>query len=770
MIHLLRFSPFKLAFLITLGTLVLYAQRYESLTFLDKKWTDFQQKFSSDTPKTDRVFIAAVDSKSVDHYGRWPWPRSRIASLIKTLNDYYGVRSIGVDILFSENESNRVNDEALGKAIQEAGNVTLGYFIYVKSGYYQLNQQAIDRLTSHQVPDELLDQLRPLQNKAPLKWNLFKQLLQQRLTPEQYISHWQIIVEATHLHHWNTLPLEQVQREEQLIQSSQIREIIGRRNIHTAPLIKGFAVEPSIERISKNASGQGFINAFQDFEDGVLRRVHLVMGLKNELYTSLDLQILKHYLGESGFRVEIDELGIKSLELGSKKISLYKDGSLLLNFKGPRETFETLSVYDIMERRIPQNALRDRIALVGITEVGLLDSYVIPLGGDYPGVEFHATVLDNLLSETYLHVSPSERWNTFLLLLVMGLGLSFAASRLSYFFFSLTAWGGLGTLLLFYYYQLHYTYTWHSTIYVILLFSQIWMAHTIYAFFRAEREKRQEQREREKAEKKALIQQDVTERQMAGGFAHEIRNALIGAKLIVEKSLGYTGPEPHESLSDKNCAGMEQIFKILRTAESPELPRIVPIMKEVFNHEEQIDQALNLIHKSTSRALRITAQIMDYSKISEDKKQGVPLIMDQLLEKIIEEYSETFKNEMISIHSDLKGEGPLLGVPDHLRSVIENILLNAKDTLIEKGGTGLRIEISSRRDKFNYIVSISDNGTGIKSEDLPRIFDAFFSTKPESGTGLGLGVARKIVLLYKGQIDVKTEVGQGTTFLVSFPL
>jgi len=74
-----------------------------------------------------------------------------------------------------------------------------------------------------------------------------------------------------------------------------------------------------------------------------------------------------------------------------------------------------------------------------------------------------------------------------------------------------------------------------------------------------------------------------------------------------------------------------------------------------------------------------------------------------------------------------------------------------------------------------YTVQIKDNGVGIPEENLSRIYEAFFSTKPESGTGLGLGFAQKIVSVYDGTIEVKSEVGSGrrsggTTLTVTWPV
>ena len=81
----LRLSPFKLALLITVGSLWLYLINFQVLSFPDKKWGDFILNIRPAMAPRQEIFIAVVDAKSIDHYGRWPWPRSRIVELIESL-------------------------------------------------------------------------------------------------------------------------------------------------------------------------------------------------------------------------------------------------------------------------------------------------------------------------------------------------------------------------------------------------------------------------------------------------------------------------------------------------------------------------------------------------------------------------------------------------------------------------------------------------------------------------------------------------------------
>ena len=105
----------------------------------------------------------------------------------------------------------------------------------------------------------------------------------------------------------------------------------------------------------------------------------------------------------------------------------------------------------------------------------------------------------------------------------------------------------------------------------------------------------------------------------------------------------------------------------------------------------------------------------------------------------------------------------------HMNSIFSNLILNAKDAL-EESEYDRQKEIGITVDKDMargvLVVNISDNGPGISEENLNEIFEPFYSTKPTTGTGLGLGVVKRLIRLYDGQIDVKSKPGTGTKFSV----
>jgi signal transduction histidine kinase len=96
---------------------------------------------------------------------------------------------------------------------------------------------------------------------------------------------------------------------------------------------------------------------------------------------------------------------------------------------------------------------------------------------------------------------------------------------------------------------------------------------------------------------------------------------------------------------------------------------------------------------------------------------------------------------------------------------LSNLIVNSIQAVSEKG----EIHLFTRGSKKNVFVVLKDNGVGISKENLPRIFDFMFSTKP-MGSGLGLSITKKIISDHHGEISVKSEVNRGSTFRIRIPL
>jgi signal transduction histidine kinase len=107
--------------------------------------------------------------------------------------------------------------------------------------------------------------------------------------------------------------------------------------------------------------------------------------------------------------------------------------------------------------------------------------------------------------------------------------------------------------------------------------------------------------------------------------------------------------------------------------------------------------------------------------------------------------------------------------PSQVNQVLLNIVTNAAQSMDKPRGL---MRITTRPDGPDHVaIEVADNGRGIAPENRTRIFDPFYTTKaPGQGTGLGLSIAYKIVAQHGGQIDVLSELGVGSTFIVSLPI
>ncbi len=212
--------------------------------------------------------------------------------------------------------------------------------------------------------------------------------------------------------------------------------------------------------------------------------------------------------------------------------------------------------------------------------------------------------------------------------------------------------------------------------------------------------------------------------QMAAGIAHEINNPLTG--ILSFASL---------------------------VRDDPRLP-------------PELKSDLDLIIEETQRCAKIVKGLLEFSRASVPQKKEVNL--NQLVESVtflLEQQSSFFDIEIIK---DLDPDIPrLYADPNQLSQVLMNIIINASHAM--PGGGRITITTGSNSEGGCVFVAIADTGCGIPKENLSRIFDPFFTTKTD-GTGLGLSVSYGIIRNHGGHIDVISEEGKGTTFIIRLPV
>lgn len=214
------------------------------------------------------------------------------------------------------------------------------------------------------------------------------------------------------------------------IQSSKIRELQVDPGVASVPLIEYANMDANIAAISQGALAYGFFNVISD-TDGLFRRLPLLMLYKGDIYPSIVLKALEQYTHENA-QVGIGRFGVHAIKLGKYSIPSNEEGELSVNFYGPGGSISTYSAVDIIKKRLPPDALHEKLAFVGFTEIGIYDVRPTPFDSILPGVEIHATAAANTLEQKFVRHNSStvfmERVVLFLLPVVLALFLGLAPS------------------------------------------------------------------------------------------------------------------------------------------------------------------------------------------------------------------------------------------------------------------------------------------------------------------------------------------------------
>ena len=253
-----------------------------------------------------------------------------------------------------------------------------------------------------------------------------------------------------------------------------------------------------------------------------------------------------------------------------------------------------------------------------------------------------------------------------------------------------------------------------------------------FDMIRLEEEKRQQLEYRDKLEKKMVDTERLAALgTMSTGIAHEINNPLA----IINESAGF----------------IKQMLEAPDMAASP--------------RREVLLMAIGKIETSIKRAGRITQQLLGHVK-----RQGPRLTCVDMTLLVLETLA-LLKGEMKEKQVNVRWKTPqkeslLISDPYQIRQVLVNLLANAIHALHPNGTITLSIHETTAFTVFG----IEDDGVGIPPENLGKIFDPFFTTKSfDQGTGLGLFVVHKIITGLNGEIDVESQPGKGTGFIIKLP-
>jgi adenylate cyclase len=428
---------FLISIIITLLALTLYY-----FTFLGERATPifaFLQRFEYDsldtrfryrpvaTNPTDpnapdpNIVIVDIDQHSQEVLGRWPFSRSNFANLLDVLHED-GAMVAAFDITFSKPEispapiqafANKLQarkkkieavdpqfareledlaadsnaDQQFAASIKRFGNVVLGnYFLYSEADLRDIDSSVLDayaqQLSFFAFPDQEVVPNRSAFGKQD-RANLFASYQSHKLFPRGAEANLDVFSNALY---------------------------------------------------ASTSCCVGFFNVPPD-DDGTVRSSTLVLPYGRskdfsdwDFYGSLDVMAVHAYLGiRDNLLLSYNQVGVVGIKFGDRLHVITNDiGQAVINYNGPAYTYPHYSLADVVQKKFRPGTFRRKIVLIGATATGIGDTKSTPYGGtDYPGVEIHANVIDNILHGNFLKRGAHEQLLDFAVILFLGLPFGF---------------------------------------------------------------------------------------------------------------------------------------------------------------------------------------------------------------------------------------------------------------------------------------------------------------------------------------------------------
>ena len=363
------FIPATMVLVIVAASVFAYFAGIPFLDSMELKTIDLRFKSRGPIPTGDQLVLAVIDEKSIAREGKWVWPRSKMTALVKAL-EKAGANTVVFDIGFLEPDDKRTLN-----AIQQ---------IEEHLNDLQLVRPGVDQFLSdlHSRVDHDL-QLAEAIRQTPMKVVLgfffeLDPMVKQYLDADELRMHEANIISKTF---------------------DQVRFVSG--EIKTGAIIKAQAALTNIAPISRASDFAGYMNQIPD-EDGVYRKIPMVIRYNDKFYAPLALSALGAYL-KAPLKLEIAGDAVNHISLGSRRIPVNDMGQMWINYRGGKKTFPHISVTDIIHGDFSKAAVADKLVLVGTTAQGLFDIQVTPFSSNYPGLEIHANIIDSIMAEDYLY-------------------------------------------------------------------------------------------------------------------------------------------------------------------------------------------------------------------------------------------------------------------------------------------------------------------------------------------------------------------------------
>jgi adenylate cyclase len=451
-------NPISLTFCTTFLVVILFLIGVPFLDMIELKTYDLRFISRGHLKGSPEVVMAVVDEKSLDKEGRWPWPRSKIAALINRLSQD-GARVIGFDIGFLEPDEN---------------------------SYLKFITQLDKEIEALNIKNRSLDDF--------IKYSKIE--ADNDLALANAIKNSKAVVVLGYFFHVSEKELDySISKKEIDTQTKRIGTskypltIYQNKEAQKSPFIRAYAPEGNLEILTNQTDYSGFFNMLPD-KDGVVRWMPLIIQAGEDIFPPLSLQCAWNYLGRPRLIVKVASYGIEGINMGDRFLPTDETGQMLLNYLGPPKTFPHYSITDILKGKLDMGTFKDKIVLIGATAVGLYDLRITPFSTNYPGLEIHATVVDNILKQRFLNKPKWTSIYDLLVVIFLGVLTGLVLPRLNAIrgmFFAL----GLFILHIIIARWLFVSFSiWINIVYPILALLLIYTILTVYRYITEERERK----------------------------------------------------------------------------------------------------------------------------------------------------------------------------------------------------------------------------------------------------------------------------------------
>ena len=358
-----RLTTLAIALVIAVGLSALRIAGCAPLERIDMRALDGRLLQQGGGPVAPEVVIVAVDNASIAELGRWPWSRPLVARLIDTIAKG-GPAVIGVDMVQSE-ATDACSLQGLDGKLDAACRAAL-----------------MDAVRGAQTDDtQLAEAVRASQRTVLGYFFDFSRRGGGASAPSAESAY----------------PL--VQRGP----GSDSGPVKCAPGSDSGPVKCATKVTQNLPELVGAARGLGYFNFFPD-ADGIYRRAPLAIRFGDRVVMPLSLAMLQLYWPDRTPAIRFGPAGVESVRLGSLVVPVEEDGQLLLNYRGKGgRTFPHFSAADVLAGRVLPATFKDKLVLVGVTAVAVGDVRAAPFDANFPGVEIHATVLDNILRQDFIY-------------------------------------------------------------------------------------------------------------------------------------------------------------------------------------------------------------------------------------------------------------------------------------------------------------------------------------------------------------------------------